>query len=122
MSSKLVLEGNFVRLCEVHLRRNNLKVASLMLTTRSYGLHVVYVQLRAKEILQYWNLCVYRSDPRVVTMLEELGCAPGSLGGVEGPKVIGSSQTAKSLIHFENVEDFFHWVVAHGGYFITPQG
>ncbi len=115
----LVFEGDAVGLCEVHIGRNNLKVASLMLSTSGERMHVIHMQLYAEKVFKHRDLCV---DPRhrcIIPMLHKLLGPAGPLADAKRPKVIGSSQPAKTFIHFKDIEDFFHWVLwylLHGGY------
>lgn len=118
MSSKLqsVLEECLITLLKVSCGRDNLEIARCVTAPGRDGLDMIYVEVYPQEVAKCGDLCVNRGDRWVIGMLKKLSATAATNRGRERIKVFCGCEPAKARIHFENIEDFLHWVFAHGGY------
>ena len=118
MSSKLlsVLEERLVTLIKIHVGRDNLEVARVVTSPAGDGLDVVHMELYTEDLLKCGDLGVDGGNRWVAGMLEQLSTTAHTRGTRDRIKVFHGRETAKAVIHFENVEDMLHWIFSHGGY------
>jgi hypothetical protein len=112
-----ILEQAFVVLFEVHVGRDDLKVASCVTAASGERQDMIHVELDSESFLKCWDLRVDRSDGRIASMCEKLLRAHRTRPRGVWVEIFHGRKPAEARIHFKNIEDFFHWVFAHGGYF-----
>lgn len=116
MSSKSILEEDLIILYKVLVGRNDLEVARCVFTSSGEGLDMVYMEIYPECFFESWDLRVDGRYSRVIRMLEHLRRTARTRLLGKRIKVFCGSKPPKVFIHFKNIEDFLHWVFAHGGY------